>query len=233
MRVPSGQDFSALDISILQRMADYGFVRHSEEPFKLKSGIMSNVYVFGREDLTDHPDLEWLTGQRIAHEVVANFRSGDKAPCLIGIPTAGTALAQAAAMVSFSETIKVVPDAWICHRIMREGKKEHGAHHKWVNGDPSPNHTYWAVDNVVTDGGSKFEAAEKLTESGYDGLGMPNLIFVDRQQGGIKRMKEGGFRRIIVIYNLLDLAFALGELGRWPKEVVRQVDEEIKAHQFV
>lgn len=234
MRVPSGRTFNTDDLEILKLMAEYGFIRYSHTPFTLKSGIKSHVYVFGREDLTDHTDLEWLIGRRIALEVMRIFGRGPHpgSPCLIGIPTAGTALAQAAAMVAYADNILVAPGKRICHRIMREGKKEHGVHHKWVNGDPSEFHTYWTVDNVVTDGQSKFEAAEKLEESGYPSKEMPSLILVDRQQGGIKRMEDAGFTRIYVIYNLLDICFALGELGLWPKQVVAQVEEEIKAHQF-
>jgi len=234
MQLPSGESYSALDLQILRRMSECGFVRYSEKPFRLKSGIDSHVYVFGREDLTDNPDLEWIIGERIVLEVSEGSIEGDKRPCLIGIPTAGTALAQAAAMVSWDMSRVCVPPAFpvIAHRIMREGKKEHGVHHKWVNGDPSPEHTYWAVDNVVTDGASKFEAAEKLAESGYESFEMPQIVLVDRQQGGIKKMEEGGFKRVHVIYRLLDISFALGEFRLWPKEVVSRVEEEIRAHQF-
>lgn len=56
IEVPSGKVFYEEDINILRLMAEYGFVCYSKTPFKLKSGIMSNVYVFGREDLTDNPD---------------------------------------------------------------------------------------------------------------------------------------------------------------------------------
>ena len=232
MQVSSGVTFDKLDVQIITDMAEYGFVRYSEEPFKLKSGILSHVYVFGREDLTDHPELEWSLGKKIAQAVVQHHQPDDRLPCLIGIPTAGTALAQAAAMVSWKERILTPDGHWLCHRIMREALKEHGAHRKWVNGDPSDLYTFWTVDNVVTDGASKFEAAEKLLESGYPVTEMPSFILVDRQQGGVKRMVERGFPRIVVVYRLLDITFALGELGFWPKDLVGKVEEEIRAHQF-
>ena len=88
------------------------------------------------------------------------------------------------------------------------------------------------MDNVVTDGQSKFEAVERLRASGYPVDEMPSLIFVDRQQGGIRRMEEAGFKNIVVAYRLLDLTFAFGELKLWPKEAVRAVEQEIKAHQI-
>ncbi len=229
--VPSGRVFDGTDVNILKRMHENGFVRYSEAPFKLKSGIMSHVYVFGREDLTDHPDLEVLVGRKIAYLVWENSLPGDPQPCLIGLPTAGTVLAQAAAMVSLDHARGQNPV--ICHRVMREALKEHGAHNTWVNGKPDlSRHTYWTVDNVVTDGDTKLKGAEKLEQDGYPSKGMPTLIWVDRQQGGIKCLEQAGFKRIVVAYYLLDITFALGELGLWPKETVQAVQEEIQAHQF-
>jgi len=233
MEVPSGKVFTELDLEILPLMVKYKFVDWREVPFTLKSGIPSHVYVFGREDITDHPDLEWLVGRKIALAVRERSLPSDKQPCLIGIPTAGTAIAQAASMVSYAEKI-LVNGHFICHRVMKEALKAHGANPSWVNGKPQPEfHTYGDLDNVVTDGGSKFEARERLTESGYPVDEMFSFIFVDRQQGGVQRMVQRGFTRIIVAYGLLDLTFVFGELGLWPKDAVKAVEEEIRAHQVI
>ncbi|MEJ0021535.1 MAG: hypothetical protein WDN47_03030 [Candidatus Doudnabacteria bacterium] len=233
MQVPSGMVFTAEDLTLMREMAIVRFVAYSETPFKLKSGIMSNVYVFGREDLTDHPELEWLIGRKIAQVVYGSDIYESEQQCLIGIPTAGNALAQAAAMASVEERKKYGPKMPpIAHRIMREALKQHGAHQGWVNGRPDPRQRYWMVDNVATDGKSKLEAAEKLEADGYPAKQMPCLIWADRQQGAVPRLEAAGFEHIIVIYNLLDIAFALGELGIWPKEMVKAVEDEIKAHQF-
>ena len=238
MEVPSGRSFDSLDLRIVQLFAQYRFVDWREEEFKLKSGVLSHVYVFGREDLTDHPDLEWLLGRKMAQLVRNNaVERGDLKPqCLIGIPTAGTVLAQAAAMVDHSwERISGYEGGSprIIHRVMREVLKTHGAHPDWVNGKPIPDHTYWSVDNVVTDAGTKVEARGRFQESGYPVDQMPALVLVDRQQGGIKRMIQSGFSNIVVAYNLLDLTFVFQQLGLWPKNAVQAVAEEIKAHQLV
>lgn len=233
MIVPSGQIFNELDLQLLPLMAKHKFIERRDTPFILKSGVKSHVYVFGREDITDHPDLEWLIGRKTALLIKKNSLPQDKQPCLIGIPTAGTAIAQATAMVSYAEKIQV-NGYFICHRVMKEALKTHGANPSWVNGSPqSELHTYWTGDNVVTDGGAKFEAAERLGESGYPIQEMPSLVFVDRQQGGVQKMKQQGFTRIVVVYQLLDLTFAFGELGLWPKDAVRAVEEEIRAHQLL
>lgn len=230
MQVPSGAVYGKQDLAILLDMAKFGFVRHSETPFKLKSGVPSNVYVFGREDLTDNPQLEWHVGTKIAGIVYDNTHDA-RQPCLIGIPTAGNALAQAAAMVSFQLHRLSLP---IAHRVMREQLKQHGAHSTWVNGRPDlKRQRYWIVDNVATDGGSKKEAAGKLEADGYPAKQMPCLIWIDRQQGAVPRLKAAGFEQVIVAYNLLDITYAFGVMGLWPKSAVAAVEEEIKAHQFV
>jgi hypothetical protein len=46
-------------------------------------------------------------------------------------------------------------------------------------------------------------------------------------------MEKAGFKRIVVAFKLLDLTFAFGELGLWPKSAVKAVEEEIKAHQLI
>jgi len=232
MIVPSGRTYYQDDLDLLAMMVKYGFIRRDDEPFTLNSGIKSHVYVFGREDVTDYPEFEWKLGLKITRIVQKHSRVKDKQPCLIGIPTAGNAIAQAASTVSYRNKITVSGE-YICHRVMRQKLKEHGAHPKWVNGDPEPDkHTYWTIDNVVTNGDSKFVANERLLENGYPVDASPSFILVDRQQGGIERMRIAGFRRVVVAYYLLDLTFAFGELGLWPKDTVKAVEKEIEAHQF-
>lgn len=232
IEAPSGQIFHESDIEIFKLMDKCGFICWNDIPFTLISGIESRVYVRGRDDITDHPDFEWVVGCKLAFVVQENSLPDDKQPCLIGIPTAGTSLAQAASMVSYIQRIHVkgLP---ICHRIMKEVLKKHGDHFNWVNGEPRTNlHTYWTVDNVITDGRSKLEATNRFSASRYQVTKMPHLIFVDRQQGGVKKIEQAGFARIVVVYRLLDLAFAFGELKLWPKNRVRSVEKEIEAHQF-
>ena len=167
----------------------------------------------------------------------AQARGDQKQQCLIGIPTAGTPLAQAAAMVNFAwERVlrDPVDEPRIIYRIMRGERKTHGLHQTWVDGKPDPaRHTYWFLDNTVTDGGTKLEAREHLKEDGYPVQDMPTLIVVDRQQGGIRRMEQAGFSRIVVAYYLLDIIHAFGEMKLWPQARVQAVEEEIKTHQLV
>ncbi|OHB06807.1 MAG: hypothetical protein A3A31_00675, partial [Candidatus Zambryskibacteria bacterium RIFCSPLOWO2_01_FULL_48_25] len=219
MQVPSGAKYTNEDLDILAMMSKCGFVRRSDEPFKLASGIMSHVYVFGREDLTDNPQLASLIGLKLARVVYDNTDLDEsRQQCLIGVPVAGNTLAQAASLSSLSLLKEM---AWtaqpIGHRVMREQPKQHGAHKKvWINGRPDlARHQYWWIDNVVTDGRSKVVAAERGIEDGYPGHEMPCLIWIDRQQGAVPRLTAAGFQKIVVVYNLLDITYAYGELGMW------------------
>lgn len=240
MDVPSGRTLSSLDFVMLRLMVEYGFIRWSEEPVRFKSGVESHVYVGGRDDITDHPELGWFLGRKIANCVLehAHVHQDSRQQCLIGIPVAGTTLAQAAALFDFTRWRNISLDAEekprIIHRVMRESQKRHGVHQTWVDGRPDPDHqTYWFLDNTVTDGGTKLVAREHCFEDGYPVQHMPTLIVVDRQQGGIKNMEQAGFPNIVVAYNLRDLTHAFGQLKLWPQDRVRAVEEEIEANQLV
>jgi orotate phosphoribosyltransferase len=168
-------------------------------------------------------------GEQIFEAVWGGLSDGLQ-PCLIGIPTTGTALAQAAAMFSLEHP----KELRIAHRIMREHAKGHGANQKtWVNGAPDfTRHCYIAVDNVITDGATKEEYGALLDASGYRSHEMPWIIVVDRQQGGVAYMKRAGFAAI-TLFNLLDLVYVLGETETWPQDAVKSVEREIAEHQLV
>lgn len=234
MKVPSGEIFSDEDIELLKLMAKHGFVSWNEEPIKLKSGVMSHVYIRGREDLTDHPDLLVAVGRKVSEKVHHMMeRDNDKRqPCLIGIPVAGIPLATAGSLFDATHS-KNLTQA-ICYRIMRQKIKEHGANHNWVDGKPDfEKHRYIAIDNVITDGGSKFEAVEKFNNDGYRGKDLDQIIFIDRGQGGPEALVKKGLKAPEIIFKLSDITFVYKKLNLWPPESIKKVEDEIAAHQFI
>ena len=234
MQVPSGREFDRADLDIVRRMGEVGLVEHRDEPFRLVSGVESHVYVNGRQDLTDHPDLVWKVGRKLAEVVYGETHGHIWAQCLIGVPVVGRTFAQAASMASVQlrgeSPERLLP---ISFRVMREQKKQHGGHQKWIEGDCNFSHRYWLVDNVATNGENKLKAAVRAEEDGYPSCQMPCLIWIDRQQGAVPRLQAAGFEKVVVVYNLLDLTFAFSEMSLWPKSAVAAVEEEIKAHQFI
>lgn len=238
MQTPSGTFFSDADVQLIQRMGECGFIRYCEEPIDLR-GHKSHVYVFGREDLTDNPDLLLMVGGKIAQVVYAHCQD-DRQPCLIGWPVTGNTLAAAASMASV-HLRKDFPaherPPMIAHRVMRQQPKDHGAvGHKqaWVHGRPNLlKHCYWTVDNVATDGQTKIDNAPILEAEGYPVKQMPTLIYVDRQQGAVPRLRAAGFDQVHVVFDLLDLTYVFVELKLWSKSVASAVEEEIRANQFL
>ena len=242
MQLPSGRTLSVLDRELLIEAHQCGFVRYDDKPFELESGIMSHVYVFGRQDVTENPHLLWTIGQKVANLVSPLVsRTADlerPEACLIGLPMAGKTFAQAASMVRYdlqrrsSRGFETIPK--IVFRQMRQKLKEgHGVHNKWVDGDYVPGrYTYWTVDNAVTGGKTKFKMAERLEADGYPTKEMHHLIFVNRQQGAIPKLQAAGFKNLIVAYNLLDITFAFHQLKLWSAEVAKRVEEEIRQNQF-
>jgi len=234
---PSGRTLYGVDLRLLEDWHRVGVVKYSEEPsFKLKSGIKSHVYVSAREDLTENPDVLDDTGAIILLRARQYMFEVDdcRRPYFLGLPTAGTALAQAAAGASKDET-RVHERA--ASSIVREvPKTTHGAdEHRngWFVKYKPKEFRYFVLDNVITDGDTKQMWAERLLEDGYPAYDLDWMILIDRQQGGVENMKRRGIKNVMAIYNLLDITFAFGEMGLWPKEAVRQVEQEIIAHQFI
>lgn len=242
MQVPSGRTFDGSDLEFIGYLHRYRSVRFSEQPFRLRSGIESRVYVgLGREDTTDNPGFERAVGWRISCAVAKLMDEAPEDPRwwgLIGIPTAGTVLAQAAVMAAtpggYPESVDQLTRV-IFHRVMREALKPHGDNPTWVNGRPDETrHHYVLLDNTDTDGETKIEHAARLGHDGYAVKNMPLIIVIDRNQGGVRRLKRLGlFERIVVMYNLLDIIFAFGELKLWAPEAVRTIKEEILMTQMV
>lgn len=230
---PSGVVFNTLELTRrIVPMATYDVVGYKLLPIRLSTGVDSRVYVSCDHQLTDHPDVEWAVGEKLAEVVWENSLLNDNQPCLIGVPDAATPLAQAAAMVSWRGGLPGIRGP-IAHRLMRKVRKDHGESRGWVNGKPDHDrHTYWLVENAATSGNSIIQGMERLAEDGYPVDAMPILIFIDREQGAIQRLKQAGFNRIAVAYKLLDIVYALGQLSLWPDCRIKEVEEEIRATQF-
>ncbi|MEJ0053387.1 MAG: hypothetical protein WDN10_01490 [bacterium] len=197
-----------LDKKTLKKFVASGFIAWKEKPVTFKSGLSSHVYVGGRDDLTHDPELLLAIGGALAKRVKALTPKGFL-PCLIGIPSAGRTLAQAAAMH---------PKGKFAFEILRDRKKAYGAHKKWVDGRPQPKRFfYFTIDNTITDGASKYEAFERLCEDGYPAKRMSHLILVDREEGGAEKLRARGYR-VETVWNLTDIVRALVAHKIWTQK---------------
>ncbi len=225
LTTPSGKKFSREKTELLYRLCELGFIRWRDEPFSLQSGIRSNVYVSGREELTEHPECLAAIGGEIGTAVWEHCRARGitQAPCLIGIPTAGTALAAAASLTS----ARSLP-----FMVMRPVRETHGANQRWVDGAPRPDRFYFTVDNTITGGSSKLETAKRLCEDGFIPERMAHLVLVDRQYGGAETLNRHGME-LISLFTLLDLAYAAKKFGFWASNQLCAVEKEIEQHSVI
>jgi orotate phosphoribosyltransferase len=231
LAVPSGKIFDRLDLRIAKAMAKHSSIKLLDKPKPGVSGVSLWSYVDLRDDLTDCNYFEWLVGRRIAlffRQLAAREKqfkiavlSGDQL-CLIGVPMAGAALAQAASMVSYADSI-YFGNQPICHRLMRE-KAKRGEPGQWISGPPKVNHFYCLVDNAITTGYSINVARKRLMKKYPE---MPCVVLVDRQQGGMAKTAD-----TFSIYDLLDLVYAFWKLGLWTEEQFQKIEQKIRENQF-
>ncbi len=233
---PSGTRFGVEEVEIIRAMAHFQTLVWTDKPFRLKSGIDSNVYFFGRQDLTDHPQYVKLCGKYLGRQVCEYFHDiGDtRRPIVIGVPTAGNGYAASVTHYEAMPQLKVAAPGF---RVMREKLKEsHGATAQrgyWVNGRPNEEtECYATIENVVTSGASDLDAIERLESDGYPTKKMPHFVYMDRQQGGVKKISAAGYI-VKPLFRLLDTTWAFMTLGidGWTPERVATVEAEIRAHQ--
>ena len=141
--------------------------------FKLKSGALSPFYVDLRV-IISYPTLLQAIAQRIlALLAPLTFQR------VAGIPYAGLPIATA---VSLAGRFPMI--------YARKEVKDHGIK-RVIEGKFAAGETVVLIDDVITDGASKFEAAEPLLEAGL--VVKDFAIFLDREQGGADRLREKGY----------------------------------------
>lgn len=141
--------------------------------FKLKSGALSPFYVDLRV-IISYPKILHAIASRIL-DVLAPLTFQRVA----GIPYAGLPIATAVSLVGNYPMI-----------YARKEAKDYGTK-RVIEGKFSPGETVVLIDDVITDGASKFEAAEPLLQAGL--VVKDFAIFLDREQGGADRLREKGY----------------------------------------
>ncbi len=172
--------------------------------FTLKSGMKSPFYIDLRRISADNR-LFQLCGR-----AYASLLEGLQYDHVAGIPVAALPLAAAAVLVT--------GDSLIYPRIE---KKDHGSGARvegvWQKGDSAV-----LLDDLITTGGSKIEAAAVLKEAG---LRVKNLVvLIERGSAGREELEEAGIQLIswTNVEDLLQAGTTAGYIGE--KEARRAVD---------
>ena len=212
--------------TLLKLIHEAGSVQYRAEPFKLISGRESRIYASFRDDLTKHPALFHLVSREIVRAVRHAAGDDPRSPCLIGIPTAGAALATGAACADWNEPefdAKGKRRSPIVSVVMRQIRKRSGVLQGWVGETiDAEKYLYCIVDHSIDGSRSKRRTAARLCEDGFPTevvAAMPWIILVDREEGGIARMREAGLTNVRVVFTLRGIIEGFCRLGFWEKDI--------------
>ena len=153
--------------------------------FTLKSGVQSPFYINLRFLITIPSILRFT-----AHSM-CEVTKGLKFDRVAGIPYAGL---PPAVLISQELDIPLI--------YPRQEIKKHGDI-RTIEGTYSPGEVVLVVDDLVTNGQTKLEAIQPLTDAGL--MVKDIVVLIDREQGGVTLMAEKGYavRSVISISNLL------------------------------
>ncbi len=229
-RAPSGQILDYYDLFLIQEMEANRTIEWSDKEVTFNSGFQCNVYLRMRSDLTHNVPLLLRAGHQIKKTILGLRPTHGPKFCLIGIPTAGTPLAQAAAMASFDPQRQLT--STICFRQLRsELKKGHGktADTMWAGPPELEHYSPATVENVVSTAKAYFDHLKHLEEDGYPTKEMWHIAFADWELGGTEALSDAGYTNGLVLYRMRDMIAALVHLGVWPAEYYQETNRRVNA----
>jgi uridine monophosphate synthetase len=192
---------STFNFQLATQLHDIGCVKFGE--FKLKSGLMSPIYIDLRL-LVTHPSVLKQAAAAMGDKL-SDVESFDR---LAAIPYAGLPIGVAVALETGKPLI-----------YPRKEAKDYGTA-KLIEGEYKPGETVVLVDDLITKGTAKIEALKPLLD---EGLRVKDLVvLIDREQGGKEELASRGIRlhAVMTLTQMLDELVEAGKLSADMREEV-------------
>lgn len=194
--------------NLILKLFEINAVKFGE--FKLKSGIMSPIYIDLRV-IVSYPEVLKMVAEAMWKKVEnLNF------DITCGVPYTALPIATA---ISLEHNKPMV--------MRRKEVKDYGTK-KAIEGYFEPGQNCLVIEDLVTSGASVFETIEPLE---HEGLKITDIIvLVDRQQGGKKHIEEKGYNLHSVL-TISEILQTLEKENKLDKDMVEKVKNFINNNQ--
>ncbi len=189
------------ETSVACDLFDIGCVKFGQ--FKLKSGLMSPIYIDLRL-LVTYPNVLRKVAQAMAGKIAQSALTFDR---LAAIPYAGLPIGVAVGLETGLPLI-----------YPRKEAKEYGTA-KLIEGEFRSGEVALLVDDLITKGTAKIESLKPLTDAGL--LVKDVLVLIDREQGGARELAGYG----VTLHAVYTLSQILDELVNAGKLTAATCDE--------
>lgn len=193
---------------LIIKLYEIGAVKFGE--FKLKSGIMSPIYIDLRITVS-YPKILKMVGEAMWEKVKnLNF------DLICGVPYTALPIATAISLAHDKPMI-----------MRRKEVKDYGTK-KAIEGAFTAGQNCLVVEDLVTSGSSVFETIEPLRHEGLEVTDI--VVLVDRQQGGKKHLSDKGFS-LHSVCTISEMLTILGQENKLSREMIEKVNDFIQSNQ--